>query len=75
MSISIFIFRQKEDLPLSSDNRIKIYSDDKGNTKLVITDVRESDGGLYFCTAESKAGKTKACCTEPTKTISNHLIT
>ncbi len=42
---------------------MRLFSDEKGNAKIQIQNVEEFDGGLYFCVAENKAGRTKTCCT------------
>ena len=57
------IHRLRDNIPLKENDRIRIFSDDRGNAKLQIKDVHDYDGGLYFCAAENKAGKTKTCCT------------
>ena len=40
-----------------------MFSDESGNTKLVIKDIKPSDSGLYFCVAENNAGKAKCAAT------------
>jgi len=59
---------QKDSFNLSeTDSRFKFFADERGNAKLVIWDVKESDTGLYFCIADNKAGKAK--CTASLKVV------
>jgi hypothetical protein len=57
-------FRWKKDnVDVVLDNRVRVVSDDLGNTKLVIRDVKVSDAGVYFCIAENSDGKAKCAAT------------
>ncbi|XP_013419371.1 titin homolog isoform X2 [Lingula anatina] len=49
----------KDSLELEEDDRIKMYYDGQGGAKMVIRQVQKSDQGLYYCQAQSKAGRTK----------------
>ena len=55
--------RLRDNHPLTADGRIRMYTDEQGNAKLVITDLQHEDNGLYFCVAENKAGKAKCAAT------------
>ena len=45
------------------NDRVKMYSDEQGNCKLVISAVEPGDNGLYFCIAENSVGKSKTAAT------------
>lgn len=51
--------RQRDTIELDESDRIKIFADSRGNARMVIRQVRPHDQGLYYCTAYSKAGRTK----------------
>ena len=57
------ILRLKDNALLEEGERFKMFSDESGNTKLVIKDIKPSDSGLYFCVAENNAGKAKCAAT------------
>lgn len=54
---------KKDNVDVMLDNRVRVVSDDLGNTKLVIRDVRSTDAGVYFCIAENSVGKAKCAAT------------
>jgi titin len=53
----------KDNVLLEDGGRFKMFSDENGNTKLVIKDIMPSDSGFYFCVAENVAGKAKCAAT------------
>ena len=59
----IILHRQRDNINITEDNKYKIYSDERGNTKLVIKNVTEADMGLYYCVAENREGKQKTAAT------------
>ena len=61
--ILLIFLRYRDNIPVVDSHRTKMYEDVGGNTKLVINDIRPEDSGLYFLTAENKAGKAKCAAT------------
>ena len=57
------INRQKDNINLTEDARIRMMSDESGHTKLIVKDLKPQDAGLYFCVAINKAGKTRCGAT------------
>ena len=55
--------RLRDNISLEASERMKMYSDEQGNCKLVITDVEAGDAGLYYCVAENAVGKSKSTAT------------
>lgn len=55
--------RQKDNYTVFDTDRITVYSDDLGNTKMSIRNLRPDDSGLYFCIAENEHGKAKCAAT------------
>ena len=60
---SYVLSRQRDNINLNQTDRIRIFSDEAGNAKIVIKDVQAADVGLYFCIAENKEGKAKCAAT------------
>ena len=48
---------------IQESDRIRIVSDEKGNSRLVIKKLEKADLGLYCCTASNKAGEAKSAAT------------
>ena len=48
---------------MEEGDRFKMFSDEAGNAKLVIKNIKAMDSGLYFCVAENVAGKAKCAAT------------
>jgi len=57
------LHRQRDNINITEDNKYKVFSDERGNTKLVIKNVNEADMGLYYCVAENREGKQKTAAT------------
>ncbi|ELT96028.1 hypothetical protein CAPTEDRAFT_227990 [Capitella teleta] len=53
----------KDNYTVFDTERITVYSDDLGNTKLSIRQLKPDDAGLYFCVAENDHGKAKCAAT------------
>lgn len=54
----------RDNLALDADGKkFKMFADQNGNAKLVVTDLGYGDNGLYFCVAENSAGKAKCAAT------------
>jgi len=50
---------QKDGVDVQLNERIRSVSDELGNVRLVVRDVRQSDAGIYFCIAENPTGRAK----------------
>ena len=51
--------RQKDGVDVDLDLRVRQVSDEFGNIKLVIRDVKPTDAGVYVCIAENDAGSAR----------------
>jgi len=55
----VLFYRQKDGVNLELDVRVRQVSDEFGNIKLMIRDIKPSDAGVYVCIAENDAGSTR----------------
>lgn len=55
-----FIFRFRDGVALAESPRLKLLPVDSQTQILILTQVEESDIGVYECRAESKAGATSS---------------
>lgn len=46
---------------ITASNHMEMESNNQGHAHLTLKKVQPSDGGLYYCMAQSKAGRTKCC--------------
>ena len=59
----IFCCRFKDNVRVKETERMRIVSDEKGISRLVIKNLEKSDLSLYSCTAQNRAGQAKSAAT------------
>jgi hypothetical protein len=63
MCCGCVVHRQRDNISVQEDDRVRVFTDETGHVKLVIRNVTHADAGLYFCIADNRVAKAKCAAT------------